>query len=74
MGRFDEGYKARVDENFRGDLYGVCEGFDGDEDEGVECSAVADLYVAVVESVGLRRRGGDGGLGKRECDVLGDIF
>jgi hypothetical protein len=76
QGRFDAGMKERVDNNFKDDLYDVCNKFSGWESfKGVECRRIADIYVLFVKKFGKKKRDtSSAGLQKRECDLKEAIF
>ncbi|KAF7514080.1 hypothetical protein GJ744_004405 [Endocarpon pusillum] len=71
MGRFDATLKEKVDNNFKDDLYDVCNKFSGLQSfRGVECRRIADIYVAFVKKFGKKKRDETSTLlQKRECDL-----
>jgi Prokaryotic phospholipase A2 len=75
MKTFDAAMKDRVDNNFKDDLYDVCNKFSGWESfKGVQCRRIADIYVAFVRQFGKRKRDETTSLQKRECELREAIF
>jgi Prokaryotic phospholipase A2 len=71
MGRFDTKLKERIDNNFKDDLYNVCNKFSGWQSyKGGECRRIADIYVVFVKKFGKKKRDDSAVLlRKRECDL-----
>ncbi|KFY22457.1 hypothetical protein V491_02801 [Pseudogymnoascus sp. VKM F-3775] len=69
--RFTKAMKAKIDTNFKNDLYHYCARFSGWSSwKGVECRRLADVYVAFVRKYGKRNEIGDVAFTKREDNIF----
>lgn len=69
--RFTKAMKAKIDTNFKNDLYHYCAQFSGWSSwKGVECRRLADIYVAFVRKYGKRNEIGDVAFTKREDNIF----
>ncbi|MFJ2033827.1 phospholipase [Streptosporangium sp. NPDC087985] len=55
QGRFNEDVRGKIDQNFKNDMYNVCNKYSGLESyKGVICRRTADTYYAAVRGLGGR--------------------